>query len=131
MVMLCLEISAARLRRSAWWLFLQLLQLGAMLIHHPLVMVRGKGRHAVGQQVVVGVAGSHFDDVALFAQIFDIMNEQQFNAAARAFGQTTHAVRTTLKFFLRFGFHGSFNDKCEIVCGLDTVVCGRETQGEV
>ncbi len=79
---------------------LDLQESGTVLFDHPLVMVRGESRHAVGQQVVVGIAGSHFNDFALFAQVFDIVNQQQFNATARALGQTIHAARTTLEFFL-------------------------------
>ena len=41
------------------------LQLDAVLIDHAFVMVGGEGRHALRQEIVVGVARTNFDHIAL------------------------------------------------------------------
>ena len=52
------------------------LELRAMLLHHPLVVVGGERREALGQQVVVGVAPLHLDHLALLSEVFDVVDEQ-------------------------------------------------------
>ena len=49
-------------------------------------MVGGDRGQALRNQVVVGVAGLHFDDLALLADVLDRVNQQQLDAAARALG---------------------------------------------
>ena len=63
-----------------------LLQLDLVLIDHPLVVVGGDGRQAMRNEIVVGVAGPHFDDLALLADMLDRVDQQQLDAAARALG---------------------------------------------
>ena len=82
-VMLCLEISAACLRRSACRCSLDLLQLDLVLLDHPLVMVVGDRGQALRNQIVVGVAGLHLDDLPLLADVLDRVDQQQLDAAAR------------------------------------------------
>ena len=59
---------------------LNLLQPGAVLLDHPLVMVGGDGGQALRQQVVHGVAALDLDDVALLAEVIDRLDQQQFDA---------------------------------------------------
>ena len=59
-----------------------------MLLDHPLVVLGGDRRQPLRKQVVVGVAPLHLDHLALLAEVFDVMNEQQLDAAALALGKT-------------------------------------------
>ena len=83
-----------------------LLQLHLVLVDHPLVMVAGLGREALWDEVVVGVAGLHFDDLALFADVLNRVNEQQFDATALAFGERLERSEGLVAEFAMFGFHG-------------------------
>ena len=65
-----------------------LLELGAMLVDHPLVVVGGIGRQALRQQVVQGVAGLDRHHVALLAQVIDRLHQQQLDAAVGRLGQS-------------------------------------------
>ena len=53
-----------------------LLQLDLVLIDHPFVMVAGLGREALRNEIVVGVAFLHLDDLALLADVLDLVDEQ-------------------------------------------------------
>ena len=59
-----------------------------MLFDHPLVMVRGQRRQALGQEVVVGVAGPDFDHVALLAQMIHRLDQQQLDTAVGSLRQS-------------------------------------------
>ena len=59
-----------------------------VLLDHPHVVVGGDGRQSLRQQVIDGVASFDFHDVALFSKVFDVVDQQQLNAAMLAFGQT-------------------------------------------
>lgn len=69
--------------------FLQLLdaadfegrQLFAVLFDHPLILLGGHSGLALWQQVVASVTGLNADDVAAFAEVFDVVNEQYFDVA--------------------------------------------------
>ena len=63
------------------------LQLGPVLLHHPLVVVGGDRGQALRNQVVQGVAVLHLDHVALLAEMFDRLDQQQLDAAVRSLGQ--------------------------------------------
>ena len=69
------------------------LQLGPVLLHHPLVVVGGDGGQTLRDQVVHGVAGPHFDHVALLAQVLDRLHQQQLDAAVQALRQSLGAMR--------------------------------------
>ena len=86
MVMLCLANSAARVCSPARRALFDGLQLRPMLGHHPLVVLRGDGRQPLGDQVVHGVAAFDLDHVALFAQVFDGLDQQQLDAAVGPLG---------------------------------------------
>jgi hypothetical protein len=58
------------------------LQLGAVLLDHPLVVVGGHRGQPLRDQIVEGVAGANLDDVALVAEILDVVDQQQLDAAA-------------------------------------------------
>ena len=51
-----------------------LVELGAMLLHHPLVVLGGDGRQPLRDEVVVGEAPLHLDHFALLAEVFDVMH---------------------------------------------------------
>ena len=82
--MLCLASLSAIACKPGQPRLLDLGQPGAVLFDHPLVVLAGDGGQALRQQVVVGVAGLHFDDVALLAEVLDRLDQQQFDAAVRA-----------------------------------------------
>ena len=79
---------------------LDLLQLGAVLLDHPLVVVGGDGGQPLRHQVVHGVAVLDLDHVALLAQVFDRLDQQQLDAAVGAFGSR----------LVRWGTVGDFLD---------------------
>ena len=68
-------------------------QLGPVLLDHPLVVVGGDRGQPLREQVVHGVAGLHFDHVALLAQVLDRLHQQQLDAAVRALRQPLGAMR--------------------------------------
>ena len=70
---------------------LDLLQLGPMLLDHPLVMVGGERGQAVRQQVVHRVARLDRDHVPLLAEVLDRLDQQEFDPAVGRFGQPLHA----------------------------------------
>ena len=72
---------------------LDLLQLRAMLLHHPLVVLGGHSGQAVREQIVHGVAGPDGHHVALLAQVLDRLDQQQFDAPIGSLGQPLAAVR--------------------------------------
>ena len=51
-------------------------------------MVGRDGRQSLRQQVVQRVSRFDLDDVTLLAQMFDVVDQQQLNAAVVAFGQS-------------------------------------------
>ena len=69
------------------------LQLRPVLGHHPLVMLRGDRGQPLGNQTVHGIAAFHLDYVALLAEVFDRLNQQQLDAAMRPLGQTLGSMR--------------------------------------
>ena len=61
---------------------------------------------ALRDEVVVGVAGLHFDDFALLADVLDRVDQQQLDAAALAFRQRLEGSCERAADFALFGFHG-------------------------
>ncbi len=57
-----------------------------MLFHHSFVVVCGDDCQALRQQVVVGMAGFHLDNLPLLADMVDILSEQQLNATMFSLG---------------------------------------------
>ena len=51
----------------------------------------------------MSVTGLHFNDIALFAQVIDGLDEQKLNAAIGALREALHFERVTLDFLLFFG----------------------------
>jgi hypothetical protein len=70
-----------------------------MLFDHPLVVVGRDRGETLRQQVVVGEAPLHLDDLTLLAEVLDVVNEQEFNATAFALGQATAGCFDTGGFF--------------------------------
>ena len=52
-------------------------QFFSVLFDHPFVVVGRDRRHALRQQVVASEAGLDFDDIALLAEVFDVVDQQQ------------------------------------------------------
>ena len=74
--------------QAAQALLFDLFQLGLMLVDHAFVVIIGDDRKALGEQVVVRKPRLDFDHVALATEMVYVLNEEQFNAAIRAFGQS-------------------------------------------
>jgi hypothetical protein len=75
-----------------------------VLLNHPLVVVGGNCGQALREQKVVGIATLHLDNLALLAEVLDIVDEEQFDATARTLGQTAASGFDERGFF---GGHGS------------------------
>lgn len=74
--------------QAAQALLFDFFQLGLMLVDHAFVVIIGDDRKALGEQVVVRKPRLDFDHVALPTEMVYVLNEEQFNAAIRAFGQS-------------------------------------------
>ncbi len=70
-------------------------------------MVAGQGRQAVRNEIVVRVARFHFDDLALLADVFDAVDQQQFHAAALALGEGLEGSNwLAVEFYVWFSWDG-------------------------
>lgn len=60
----------------------------AVFLDHPLMVVGGDGGKPLRQQEIHRKARFDFDQITLFAEVLDIMDQQQLNPAVDSLGQT-------------------------------------------
>ncbi len=59
---------------------LNFLQFGFVLVDHPFVVITGYRSQTLRQQIVVGESSFNFDDITLFTQMVNRLNQKQFDA---------------------------------------------------
>ena len=74
--------------QAAEALFFDLFELGLVLVDHSLVVIISDDRQSLRKQIVVCEPRLDFDYIALSTEMVHILNQQQFDAAVWALGQS-------------------------------------------